>query len=113
MTPGRQGFMNGYILKEADPVDALGMAAGGGMALTGEAIDKLLPIILAGPPLVGAGLGYLHSNATSPSEMDAASMQQAIELAELQEAEAALRRQNEVAQLTQPRGTSGERSLRI
>jgi hypothetical protein len=105
--------MNGYLIKSAGVGTAL--AAGGATTIRtlAEFADKVGPVLLGAPPVIGAGLGYIHSKATSPSKMDAESMQQAIELAELQEMEAAIRRENAVQRLTEDRGVTGERSLRI
>lgn len=118
MTPAKQGYLVGYFHKNASWLTALGetIKGIGGLATQTAAVaaDRAFPLIAAAPPLAGVLAGGLASKATSPSEMDAETMQSAIELAELQEMEAEMRRKAELEEENNTkRGVKDERTLRI
>lgn len=107
-----QGYFEGYMNKQANPLSALTAGAGVAKATAGGAAN-LLPILLALPVIAGAGTGMIHSKVTSPSPLDAQSAQKELELAELEEFVTDLQRRREASMSQGDQEEPRARALRI
>lgn len=93
-------YLDGYMNKLA----FLGTAAKTtvDVARTGkEVLEGLAPYFLVAPLLLGAGAGLTHSKMTSPSHLDENAVQKALEVAELEEFAAELKRRKEQNRIEQ------------
>ena len=99
------GFISGYMGKEAVSLGDVTLALGG--------IAKLLPYLFMVPVGLGAGAGLLHSKMTSPAKMDISTAQNALELAELEEFATELTRRREAAERQGKKENSNARTLRL
>ena len=78
------GYLDGYMQKQA--ITAGAMKAGvEGTRLAADLGGQALLYIALAPVLLGAGGGTLHSRVTSPSDVDIATVQKALESAEAEE----------------------------
>jgi hypothetical protein len=122
MKSAHKGYIAGYLGKEADIAAGVGEAVGEfGGAGVGAAkdvlVDWVIPVALAAPGVAGLALGLAHSRATSPSKLDEESIQKRMELNELEQAVAELKRRREHALNESGRrriqGAGTERSIRL
>jgi 3-deoxy-D-manno-octulosonic acid (KDO) 8-phosphate synthase len=117
MTPRQiKGFISGYQNKEAfwpftskvtDKVVETAAAAGKGLG------KRLYTLLLAIPIVTGGVAGLVHSTMTSPSKMDLAGSQKALELTELEEFATELKRRREAATRQGKKEKSDARALRL
>ena len=114
------GFVDAYMGKTAQGAWARAAlpASAEAAKFGGETLASILPYLLLVPVLMGAGAGALHSKVTSPSKLDEASVQKALEVAELEEFMAELSRRKAQASKEEEEdkeklGAPGERSLHI
>jgi hypothetical protein len=109
------GFIAGYQNKEA-ALPALSESLALGTGLGAGLLDVLqyiaLPLVIF-PAVVGAGAGLLHSKLTSPSKMDTAGAQKALELSELEEFATELKRRREAGTRQGKKEKSDARTLRL
>ena len=115
----KYGFIEGYRSKEANPAaitaagDVLTGAAGAAAKTSAALIKFILPLLFLTPAVVGGGVGLLHSRGTSPSTMDVAGAQKALELSELEEFATELTRRREAARRQGKKEKSDARTLRL
>ena len=113
------GYMDGYLHKEAEGIFSKLIAPATGAAVSGTAnvavdtFKSLLPLIVAAPLVMGAGAGYAHSTLTSPTDIDLDTAQAALTSAELDEMLTNMRRRKEKALMDEKRTQKRERTLHI
>lgn len=115
----RAGYYAGYHLNKTATVEKAATPAAAVTAMLAAAgvsrymIAKIVPWLVLAPVPMGIGLGAAHSKITSPTVLDQTASQKSLELAELDEYAAELRRQAKHAKRKERVKRPTQRSLHL